>query len=220
MVGIWDELLTAQDKAVIQEAGYAKNGAASWESRSLGTRPALLLIDMQRMLVGRNVPILQAISDYRTAMGEIAWQALPFITQLLAAARSANLPVFHTRVIPRHIAPGDPAAQIVTPLAPASGEWVIDKAYSSAFFGTDLLPRLVRFQIDTLIIAGNSTSGCVRATAVDARQHGFHPLIPIECVFDRIAASHKISLLDLWMKYAAVLPLDEVLNYIDMRALL
>jgi hypothetical protein len=71
MARIWDDILTERDKQVIEKAGYAKQGAASWESRRLGTNPAIMVIDMQILLVGRNVPILEAINDYRTAMGDI-----------------------------------------------------------------------------------------------------------------------------------------------------
>ena len=182
---LWNHLLSEQDKAVIRAAGYDRQGAASWDSRSLGRRPALLVIDMQHLLVGPDRPILQAIDHYRTAMGHRACEA------------------------------SDEALQIVDALAPQPGENVIDKTYSSAFYGTDLLTRLVRRGIDTLILAGNSTSGCIRATAVDALQHGFHPLVPLECVFDRIHAAHCISLLDLWMKYAVVQPLSDVQAYLE-----
>lgn len=215
---LWDDLLSAQDKAVIRRAGYEGEGAVCWDSRSVGVRPALLVIDMQEMLVGQDVPILEAIAEYRTAIGAAAWRALPFIQRLLTAARAARIPVFFARIVPEHMQPDDPALDIVAPLTPAPGEVVVDKSYSSAFFGTDLLSRLVRLRVDSLIVVGNSTSGCVRATAVDARQHGFHAIVPVECVFDRIEASHKISLLDLWMKYAAVLPLAEVLDYVAARA--
>jgi len=212
---VWNDLLSEQDKAVIRAAGYDRQGAASWDSRSLGRRPALLVIDMQRLLVGPDRPILEAIDHYRTAMGRHAWQAIPAIQTLLTAARAVRAPVFYTRVLPDRYETSDEDVQIVSALAPQEGETVIDKTYSSAFYGTDLLTRLVRRGIDTLILAGNSTSGCVRATAVDARQHGFHPLVPVECVFDRIQASHSISLLDLWMKYAVVQPLAEVRAYLD-----
>lgn len=211
---LWNDLLSEKDKAVIRAAGYDRQGAASWDSRSLGRRPALLIIDMQHLLVGPDRPILEAIDHYRTAMGRHAWQAIPAIQTLLAAARAAQAPVFYTRVLPDRYDADDEAVQIVDAVAPRDGDVIIDKARSSAFYGTTLLTRLVQRGIDTLILAGNSTSGCVRATAVDARQHGFHPLVPVECVFDRIEASHRISLLDLWMKYAVVQPLAEVISYL------
>ncbi len=214
MAHIWDDILSDQDKQVIEQAGYAKHGAASWESRGLGQRPAVLVIDMQHITVGPNVPILEAIKHYRTAMGEIAWAAIDRIRPFLDLARDHGVPIIYTRVIPRQYGPNDDAVQIVPPIAPRDGDLVIDKSFASAFYGTTLLHQLVRRAIDTVIIVGNTTSGCVRATAIDAQQFGFSVVIPEECVFDRIQASHKASLLDLWMKYAQVMPVSEVHDYI------
>jgi maleamate amidohydrolase len=214
MVNIWDDLLTEQDLAVIREAGYDKKGAASWDSRSLGTNPAVLVIDMQNQLVGDDEPILKAVKKERTAMGEIAWRAMEYILPFVAACREAGLPIIYTRVIPHDRQADAPALQIVTPLQPKNGDLVLEKNYSSAFYGTGLLTRLNQQRIDTVIIVGNSTSGCVRATAVDARQMGFRVMVPQECTFDRIAASHKISLLDMWMKYATVVPVETASEYI------
>ncbi len=215
MAHIWDDILSEQDRAVIEAAGYARSGAASWESRGLGQRPVVLVIDMQNLTCGRNVPILEAIKEYRTAMGTIAWAAIDRIAPFVAAARERGVPIIYTRVVPRNHGPNDPAVQIVEPLAPRGGDLVIDKNYASAFYGTALLNQLVRRGADTVIVVGNTTSGCVRATAIDAQQNGFSVVIPEECVFDRIQASHKASLLDLWMKYAQVMPTAQVLDYLN-----
>ena len=215
-VHIWEDLLSERDKQVITKAGYDKEGASSWESRGAGTNPLVLVIDMQRLVVGDNVPILDAIEDYRTAMGEVAWEAIDHIEPFLEFARSNDISVAYTRVIPSsYDDPEHEDLQIVDPVAPEEGETVIDKTYASAFYGTDLLSRLVRGGHDSVIIVGNSTSGCVRATAIDAQQNGFDVLLPQECLFDRIEASHKVALLDLWMKYAEVLEREEVEAYID-----
>ena len=211
---IWDDLLSEQDKAVINQAGYDSGGAVLWDSRSLGQRPALLIVDMQEMLIGRNIPILEAISDYKTAMGAVAWGALQHILPFVEAIRQSGVAIFYTRVIPQGKSLDDPAVQIIESLTPIPGDVVIDKLKTSAFFDTHLLGHLQRRQIDTLIVVGNSTSGCVRAAVVDAHQLGFHPLVPVECVFDRLEASHKIGLLDMWMKYALVMPVSEALEYI------
>jgi len=213
---IWEDLLTEQDKQVIQKAGYDKEGASSWESRGMGDSPVVMVIDMQQLIVGDDVPILEAVEDYRTAMGEIAWNAIEYIQDFLAYARERDLPVMYTRVVPTsYDDPDHPDLDIVDPVAPEPGDTVIDKSYASAFYGTDILSRLIRQDADTVIIIGNSTSGCVRATAVDAQQNGFDVVLPQECLFDRIEASHKIGLLDLWMKYAEVLELEEVKELVD-----
>jgi len=87
------------------------------------------------------------------------------------------------------------------------------KKYASCFFGTDLVPRLNSRRVDTLIIVGCTTSGCVRASAVDAVQNGFRPMVVREAVGDRSAAAHEQSLFDLQAKYADVVSLDETLQY-------
>ena len=214
MAKLWDDLLSEQDRAVIEKAGYAEHGAASWDSRELGNRKALVVIDMQRLLVGEDVPILEAVEQERVAMGEIAWKALDPIKSILQVSREAAIPVIFTRVIPEGRDPDDRALHVIDQLTPQAEELVIDKRSSSAFFDTQLDGYLHEREVDTVILVGNSTSGCVRATAVDARSHGYGVLIPEECVFDRIQASHKIGLLDLWMKYATVVPLDEALEYV------
>ena len=215
----WDDLLSDQDRAVIDEAGYAEHGASTWNSRELGSRFALVVIDMQRFIVGDNVPILEAVKSERVAMGEIAWRGMESIQSMLQACREASLPIMFTRVLPKNRDPKEPDLQIVDPLTPRKDELVFDKRASSAFFGTTLEQHLQNHRVDTLVLVGTSTSGCVRATAVDARAHGYGVLIPEECVFDRIEASHKIGLLDLWMKYATVEPLSEVKRLIASQTL-
>ncbi|MFP8888380.1 isochorismatase family protein [Natrialbaceae archaeon A-CW2] len=213
---IWEDLLSEQDKQVIQKAGYDSEGASSWESRGTGENPMVLVIDVQQLIVGENVPILEAVEEYRTAMGEIAWDAIEHIQSFLSFARERDIPVTYTRVVPTsYDDPNHEDLAIVDPVAPEPEDTVIDKSYASAFYGTDLLSRLVRDDVDTLVIVGNSTSGCVRATTVDAQQHGFDVVLPQECIFDRIEASHKIGLLDMWMKYAEVLETAEVETYLE-----
>ncbi|MHB9287898.1 isochorismatase family protein [Halobacteriales archaeon Cl-PHB] len=213
---IWDDLLSEQDKQVITKAGYDEAGASSWESRGLGENPMVLVIDMQRLVVGEDEPILDAIEDYRTAMGDVAWDAIDEIQPFLEFVREKGLPVTYTRVVPSsYDDPDHEDLDIVDPVAPEPEDTVIDKSYASAFYGTDLLSRLVRGDHDSVIIVGNSTSGCVRATAIDAQQHGFDVILPQECLFDRIEASHKIGLLDLWMKYAEVQERSEVEEYVE-----
>jgi nicotinamidase-related amidase len=216
---IWDDLLTERDRQVIEKAGYDETGASSWDSRGLGTDPLVLVIDVQRLVVGEDEPILDAIEEYRTAMGEVAWDAIEEIEPFLEFAREHGLPVAYTRVVPTsYDDPDHEDLDIVEPVAPEPGETVIDKSYASAFYGTDLLSQLVRGGHDSVIIVGNSTSGCVRATSIDAQQNGFDVILPQECLFDRIEASHKIALLDLWMKYAEVLEREEIEAYVEESA--
>lgn len=210
---IWSDLLSEQDKAVIFEAGYADHGATLWNSRAVGEHPGLLIVDMQEMFFGQNLPILEVVGQSRTAMGSTAWNALNHLIPFVKEIRALGVPVFYTRLMKQGWGADDPGSKIIAQLTPQRGDVVVDKPFTSAFFGTDLLSRLEQRGVDTLIVVGTSTSGCVRAAVVDARQLGMHPIIPVECVFDRIEASHKVSLLDMWMKYATVQPAAEVLKY-------
>jgi nicotinamidase-related amidase len=106
------------------------------------------------------------------------------------------------------------AYTIFEPLAPEPGELVIRKVRASGFFGTPLPAFLVELGIDTLVMCGNSTSGCVRATCLDARNLGYKIAVVEECVFDRNWLSHKVNLFDMNCKYADVMWLDEVLDYL------
>jgi nicotinamidase-related amidase len=153
---------------------------------------------------------------------------------LLAAARKAGIPIVHTRVafqsggrdggiFFRKVAAlktfeqgADPALQAFGKgLEPASGETVITKQYASAFFGTTLAATLTSLGVDTLLIAGVSTSGCVRATGVDACQYGFIPLVVRDAVGDRAPGPHEASLFDLQAKYAEVIDLTTARSYLE-----
>jgi maleamate amidohydrolase len=153
--------------------------------------------------------------------------------ELLGAARATGIPVVHTNV---QYQPGGrdggvffrkvPAlacfeagahpdlAAFAEGLEPDAGETVITKQYASAFFGTSLASTLTALGVDTVLIAGVSTSGCVRATAVDACQHGFVPLVVREAVGDRHEAPHAANLFDLQAKYAEVVSLGQVRGYL------
>jgi len=100
-------------------------------------------------------------------------------------------------------------------LAPAPGELVIYKERASAFFGTPLIAHLQMMKIDSLIICGESTSGCVRASTVDAYSYGFHNVVVEECTYDRSPICHKVNLFDLHHKYADVMHIEDVLAHLD-----
>jgi maleamate amidohydrolase len=125
---------------------------------------------------------------------------------LLAAARQAGMPVIHTNILYR--------APNCADVEPLPGELVVTKQYASAFFGTSLAPMLHADGIDTVILAGCSTSGCIRATAVDAVQHGFRTIVVRDCVGDRHAGPHEANLFDIDAKYGDVVTLKEALEEI------
>jgi nicotinamidase-related amidase len=227
---VWDRFLTAADQAHLARSRERRVGR--------GKRPALLLIDLYRAVFGdRAEPLLEAIKTWPASCGPAAWDSLPHIQRLLEAARSAGIPVVHITMLANAGMPGwsegihgqaanrptDPAAldrqrrspEIIDELAPREGEVVLRKSAPSAFWGTPLMAELNRLDVDTLIVAGESTSGCVRASVVDAASYRFKVQVVEECVFDRHEAPHAINLFDMHQKYADVIPLEDALEYIE-----
>lgn len=227
----WDSLLSDADRAVYEAAGYGRR--SQW-----GTRPVLLVVDVNYNFCGdRPEPILESIRRFHNSCGEWAWAAIPRISRLLEAARAAAVPVFFTTQEPRLDAlrvgawgrknarafERDEEAErlgtsIVAELAPRAGELVIRKTKPSAFFGTALHSYLVQLGVDTVVIAGATTSGCVRATVVDAFSLNYAVVVVEECVFDRGQVSHAINLFDMQSKYADLVPLSEALAYLGRAA--
>jgi maleamate amidohydrolase len=193
----------------------------------VGAGPAALLaIDLYELAYeGGARPVAELHRTYPSACGEHAYAAIEPTKRLFAAARSARLPVFYSTQDTRADSkPGlvtatrrqriktAPELYAIRPeFRPHPGDVVITKQRASAFYGTPLAAHLTQLGIRTAIVCGESTSGCVRATAVDAYSHGFHVVLVEECCFDRSALSHKVNLFDLHHKYADVLHLETVL---------
>ena len=222
---VWDRYLSEQDRAHVARQPAARKGA--------GHRPAVLMVDLYRWVFGdRPEPLLEAIETWPASCGLAGWRALPHIQRLLAEARGLGIPVIHATGLEgmpgwRDATPRGGAAapageadrrrrryEIVDEVAPIEGEVVLRKTAPSVFWGTPLVGLLNSLGVDTLVIAGESTSGCVRATTVDGKAYRYKILIPEECVFDRHEAPHAISLFDLDQKYADVVSLDEALAYL------
>ncbi|MFQ5911709.1 MAG: isochorismatase family protein [Nitrospinota bacterium] len=186
-----------------------------------GSRAAVVVVDMSRAFVE---------DEYPLACEKTGRPCAAAIGRLLDAARSVEIPVFYTTgiVFDQPVLKGrwksdhegpllmNPRSnEIVEDIAPRPGEIVIRKSKPSAFFGTDLNAYLIYHNVDTLIVTGMVTSGCVRATVVDAFSLNYRVTVPIECSADRSDTSHKVSLVDMHMKYADVVPLDEVIAYLE-----
>ena len=225
---IWDAFLTPQDKATTAQRPHLAYG--------FGERPALILIDLYRCVFGdRSMPLEEAMKEWPMSCGPTAWNALPHIQKLLAAAREAGLPIIHVKqkdsdtiaidnwaeqgltYTPKSKAPEFASKRaerydIIPQVQRLPGEALVEKSGPSAFWGTPLLMHLTALRIDTLIVAGESTSGCVRAAVVDARTNRFKVIVAEECVFDRHQACHAINLFDMHQKYADVLPVAEVIG--------
>jgi maleamate amidohydrolase len=219
---IWDRFLTDQDKASLELIAH----------KDPGTRPALIMVDFYRWVFGdRPQPLLEAIREWPGSVGMAGWNALPHVVKVLAACREAHIPVVHLsqseaipgwRDRPRGTAPTPEMAEklkrkydIIDECAPLPGEAIIRKTAPSGFAQTPLIHHLRGLDVDTLIVMGESTSGCVRATVVDAKSFRYVVLIPEECVFDRHEAPHAINLFDMEQKYAHVQPVGDVLAYIE-----
>lgn len=186
-----------------------------------GPRPAVLAVDL-----------MAAYFDPASPLCLPSTHCLDAAAQVLGAARTRGIPVLHTRVafgpggldaglfaqkVPalRMLADGGGPMGVLRPeVAPLADELVVVKQYASAFFGTSLAATLNALRVDTVVIVGVSTSGCVRASAVDALQHGFVPLVVREAVADRTPQTHESSLFDLGAKYAEVVDLAAALAYL------
>jgi nicotinamidase-related amidase len=193
-------------------------------------RPALLCIDNYNAVFGdRPEPVLEAMQRFPSSCGLAAWNALEPTQRVMAAARAAGIPVIHTTrddateaanskttSTKREVYGGDRDWNhaFFPPLAPQPGELVIRKTRASAFYGTALAAHLVQMDVNTLVCVGNSTSGCVRASVLEGYMHGYSMVVVEECVFDRNWLSHKVNLFDMNCKYADVLFVDEVLDYL------
>jgi len=183
-----------------------------------------------------NVDFVRAYTTPGAAFfGQGVVDAVAASVPLLATARRHGVPVIHTRPIYhpsgingglfvkkvpalRRMVAGEPLAEFDPGAAPLPEELVIEKSYPSCFFGTPLAATLTALRIDTIILIGCSTSGCVRATAVDGIQHALHVIVPRECVGDRHDGPHQASLFDINAKYGDVVSTAEVLAYLTRHA--
>jgi len=199
------------------------NYAGVWDGRlGFGDKAAVLAIDLLQGYTTEGSPLY--------APGVVA--CVQEVPALLEAARARDVPIIHTRVlynphnfedggmwirkapVLKSLVPGNAYAEFCPEVLPAEGETVIVKNYASCFFGTSLAATLTAAGIDTLLITGCTTSGCIRASAVDAVQHGFRPMVVRECVGDRHEAPHEANLFDINAKYGDVVSKGQAMEYL------
>jgi nicotinamidase-related amidase len=186
-----------------------------------GRRPALLVIDVQYRSVGdRPMPIRDAIKQYPTSCGEVGWHAIAHIAELVRLFREKERPVIFPHVarkvgqdqgafsakIPGIMRIPSEGYDFVREVAPEPGELLLPKTQASAFFGTPLATYLIGAGVDSLVVTGCTTSGCVRASVVDACALNFKSIVPSDAVYDRSPTSHAVNLFDIASKYADVMP--------------
>jgi nicotinamidase-related amidase len=212
-MAVWDDVIPREERELYERGGWG--GLVGF-----GRRPALLVIDMYTAFVDPAYPF--ASPQARDCARQIR--------RVLDEARARGVPVFHTRAerktlpvergrwktagVYTPIMERPEAYQIVPELAPRADEPVVVKTFPSGFVGTNLLSYLVYHNVDTVIVTGTVTSGCVRDTVLDAFNHSFRVIVPVEAVCDRGVTSHKVTLFDIHMKYGDVLPVAEVLDYL------
>lgn len=201
-----------------------ENYAGVWGTRiGFGKRPAILSIDFMKGYTQKGSPLF--------AEGVV--EAVSESGALLAAARALRIPVIHTNIryfnadcsdgglwvqkapVMKAMTPGNPWAEFCDDVLPRDGELVITKQYASAFFGTSLASTLHAAGIDTIVLIGCSTSGCIRASAVDGVQHGFRVIVARECVGDRHPDPHEANLFDIDSKYGDVLSKQAVIDALN-----
>lgn len=201
-----------------------ENYRGVWGNRiGFGDRPALLVIDFMKAYTTPGAPLF--------AEGVV--EAVRRTPALLAAARRGGIPIIHTNIlysaagcadggmwvrkspVMKSMVAGNPLAEFCEGVEPRQGEPVVTKQYASAFFGTSLAPMLHAQSIDTVVIAGCSTSGCIRASAVDAVQYGFRTIVVRDCVGDRHPGPHEANLFDIDAKYGDVVSLPDAIAGIE-----
>lgn len=190
------------------------------ESVGIGSQPALIVIDL-----------INAFTDPDSDLGADVSDVLDQTERLLETFREHDLPRYFTTVafeesygdagrfiekVPalRELRLGSDRVAVDDRIAPAADERVILKKYASAFFGTDLETELTTHRVDTLVLVGVTTSGCVRATAVDSLQHGYRTIVPADAVGDRAEGPHRANLFDIDAKYGDVVQTDDVVAHI------
>jgi nicotinamidase-related amidase len=218
---LWTPFLTPRDTEVLRASGYGAR-------MGFGERPALMIVDVSYNFVGEQpAPILESIKRWRNSCGEEGWEAIKVIRRLADACRAKGLPVFYSTNTRRP--DGFDAGswrwknsrelennrqdirgnEIVADIAPQPRDVVIYKTKPSAFFGTPLLSFLLDLKVDSLLVCGVSTSGCVRATVIDAFSNNLRCAVVADGCFDRVQVSHAINLCDMHAKYADVIASEE-----------
>lgn len=205
----------------------SQNYEGVWGNRiGFGKRPAVIVVDFMKAYTTPGAPLF--------APGVV--EAVAQTPVLLDAARRSGVPVIHTNIlyfakdaadggiwvkkspVMAAMVAGNPLAEFCEGVEPKAGELVITKQYASAFFGTSLAPTLHAQGIDTVVLAGCSTSGCIRATAVDAVQYGFRTIVVRDCVGDRHSEPHEANLFDIDAKYGDVIGLPEAVTRLTEAA--
>lgn len=223
----WDDVVPESERKIYEVGGWGKR-------MGFGAKPAVIVVDVNYDFIGdKPEPIMESIKRWRYSCGDVGWAGVDAIARLLGTARPKGVPIFYTTVEHRVDAldygrdrdknfrtgeatslTGSKGPTIPDQISPQPADVVISKKKASAFFGTPLASYLIDLGIDTLLVTGVSTSGCVRATVVDGHAYNFRVCLVEEGCFDRSVVAHKVNLFDMHMKYADVVSLAETKRYL------
>ena len=215
----WDGIISEEEQRAYNAAGFGK-------PTGLGKRPALIIIDVQYRPVGTPpLPFWESIKEFPTSCGQVGWDAVGNIQKLLKTFRANDWPVLFPHVAPKEnfdtgrLADKVPALMtvkrsgydFVAEVAPQGKDILLPKKHPSAFFGTPLASYLIDLGVDTLVVTGCTTSGCVRGSVVDGFAYNWRITVPHDAVYDRSKVSHAVNLFDMSSKYADVMSTDETI---------
>lgn len=221
----WADVINLEEEETYQKVGFGK-------PVGMGERPGLIIIDVQYRTVGtKPMPVDEAIKEFPTSCGEYGWAAIRNLSSLLQEFRNRDLPILFAYVAPKEsfdagrlsdkvpsiMTVSERGYDFVDEVSPREGDILLPKRHPSAFFGTPLVSYLVNLGIDTLVVTGATTSGCVRGTVVDAFSYNFRVVVPHDCVYDRAPSPHKANLFDMAYKYADVTTSEEIITLLKSR---
>ena len=217
----WDGIISEEEQRRYRAAGFGRPSG-------IGTRPALLIIDVQYRTVGTTpMPFWEAVKEFPTSCGDDGWRAVAqhrdAVRRRSAATagrcsirtwrpRRSSTAAALRRRIPALMKVAEKGYEFVAEIAPREGDVLLPKKHPSAFYGTPLASYLIDLGVDTLVVTGCTTSGCVRGSVVDAFSYNFRVVVPHDCVYDRSEVSHAVNLFDMSEKYADVMTLAEALQ--------
>ena len=230
---VWDKYISERDHEVFDSAGFGQEAG-------LGQRPVLMVVDVNYAFCGEKPePILESVKTWKLSCGMAAWEAMPVLNKLIETSREKGIPVIYTtgysrddkwdrggwswknprgesleKAEPKNHSNRD-GNEIMEEIKPGNKDIVVYKQKPSAFHEAPTMSYLNLLGADSIIVTGTTTSGCVRATAVDAFSYNYRVGVVEDACFDRSDISHAVSLLDLHAKYADVLYSDKVLDYIS-----
>jgi len=216
----WMKQVPAEDRRHYERVGFLSSNEFSAQS-------ALIVVDVTIGFCGRpGLTLEEATKEFPTACGPASWEAMPRVARLIDLFRGRALPIVYTypNITDQFFVGSVSKSKRATwpdhyndfpePVAPQNGDWVMGKTKASGFFNTPLSIYLTKLNIDTVVICGVSTSGCVRATGVDASSNGYKTFVVDDCCFDRSYYAHCANLFDLHAKYATVVSLNEIEQFL------